>query len=64
MRRLLKNPVFITVLLTSLMALPFIALMFDKYLLRIQNPLIFTAELGIITLGISSAMIILYFIFK
>ncbi|MEJ5172333.1 MAG: hypothetical protein WHT47_01325 [Hydrogenothermaceae bacterium] len=64
MKKLLKNPVFITVLLTSLMGLPFVALMFDKFLLKLENPILFMAEMSIITLGITSVVIILYFIFK
>ncbi|MCX7761060.1 MAG: hypothetical protein N2Z81_07720 [Hydrogenothermaceae bacterium] len=64
MKKLLKNPVFITVLLTSFMGLPFVALMFDKFLLKLESPMIFMAEMSIITLGITSAVIILYFIFK
>lgn len=64
MRRLLKNPVFVTVLLTSLMGLPFVALMLDKYLLKLDNPVLFFAEVGIITMGISSAFVILYFLLK
>lgn len=64
MKRLLKNPVFITVFLTSLMGLPFVAFMFDRYLLKLQNPALFFAEVGIITMGMSSAFVILYFILK
>lgn len=64
MKRLLKNPVFITVLLTSLMGLPFVALLFDKYLLKLDNPMLFFAEVGIITMGMSSAFVIIYFILK
>lgn len=64
MRRLLKNPVFVTALLISLMSLPFITLLFDKYLLKLDNPMLFFAEVGIISMGMSSAFIILYFILK
>lgn len=64
MRRLLKNPVFITVFLTSLMGLPFVAFVFDRYLLKLENPVIFFVEIGIITMGITSAVVILYFILK
>ncbi|MEZ0324141.1 MAG: hypothetical protein ABWJ98_07520 [Hydrogenothermaceae bacterium] len=64
MKKLLKNPIFITVLLTSLMGLPFIALMFDKFLLKLENPIIFMAEISIIALGLTSGVIILYFLFK
>lgn len=64
MRKLLKNPVFVTVLLISLMSLPFVALLLDKYLLKLDNPVLFFAEVGIITMGMSSAFIILYFILK
>lgn len=64
MRKLLKNPVFITVFLTSLMGLPFVALVFDRYLLKLENPVIFFVEVGIIMMGITSAIVILYFILK
>lgn len=64
MKKLLKNPVFVTILLISLMGLPFVALLFDKQLLKLDNPMLFFTEVGIITMGVTSAFIILFFIFK
>jgi len=64
MKRLFKNSVFMIVLLTSLMGLPFIAFLLDKYLLHTSNPLLFFAEISIIALGTTSAIIILLFFFK
>jgi len=64
MKKLFKNPVFIIVLLTSLMGLPFIAFLLDKYLLHMSNPLLFLAEVSIIALGTTSAIIIILFFFK
>lgn len=61
MKRLLNNPVFVIVLLTLLMVLPFIALLLDRYLLKIDNFVLFFAELGIIIVGVSSGVLIFYF---
>ncbi|WP_028950287.1 hypothetical protein [Sulfurihydrogenibium subterraneum] len=64
MKKLYKNPVFIIVFLTSLMGLPFLVFLMDKYLLNLSEPVLFLAELSIITMGITSATIILLFFFK
>ena len=64
MKKLFKNPVFIIVFPTSLMGLPFIALLLDKYLLHMSNPLLFLTEVSIIALGTTSAIIILLFFLK
>jgi hypothetical protein len=64
MKKLFKNPVFIIVFLTSLMGLPFIVFLLDKYLLHMSNPLLLLAEIGTIAFGITSAIIILLFFFK
>jgi hypothetical protein len=59
MKKLFKNPVFIIVFPTSLMGLSFIAFLLDECLLHISNPLLFLAEISIIALGTTSAIIIL-----
>lgn len=64
MKKLIKNPVFIIVFLTLLMGLPFLAFLMDKYFLRLSEPALFFAELSIITMGITSATVILLFFFK
>ncbi|MCX7738888.1 MAG: hypothetical protein N2Z80_05700 [Hydrogenothermaceae bacterium] len=61
MKRLLNNPVFIIVLLTLLMFLPIIVLLFDRYMLKTDNFMLFFAELGIITVGVSSGVLMFYF---
>lgn len=64
MKKLIKNPVFIIVFLTSLMGLPFLAFLMDKHLLKLSEPALFLAELSIVTMGITSATIILLFSLK
>lgn len=46
------------------MGLPFLVFLMDKYLLKLSEPVLFLAELSIITMGITSATIILLFFFK
>jgi len=59
-----KNPFPIIVLLTFLMTLPFIAFLLDKLLLKLDNSILFFAEILIIVMGISSGLLIYYFFFK
>lgn len=59
-----KNPFTIIVILTLLMTLPFIAFLLDKLLLKLNNSILFFAEIMIITMGISSGLLIYYFFLR
>ena len=59
-----KNPFTIIVILTLLMTLPFIAFLLDKLLLKLDNSILFFAEIMIITMGISSGLLIYYFFLR
>ena len=64
-KRKRKNPFPIIVLLTLLMTLPFIAFLLDKvFLLKLDNSILFFAEIMIITLGISSGLLIYFFFLR
>ena len=59
-----KNPFTIIVILTGLMFLPFLAFLLDKFLLKLNNSLLFFAEVSIVTMGLASATLIYFFFFK
>ncbi|NPA13267.1 MAG: hypothetical protein GXO45_04700 [Aquificae bacterium] len=59
-----KNPFTIILILTGLMFLPFLAFLFDKLLLKLDNSILFVAEVSIVSLGILSGVLIYYFFFK
>ncbi|WP_457639127.1 hypothetical protein [Persephonella sp.] len=59
-----KNPFVIILILTGLMFLPFLAFLFDKLLLKLDNTFLFIAEIGIVSLGLVSGFLIYYFFFK
>ncbi len=59
-----KNPFTVIVILTSLMLLPFFAFLLDKFLLKLNNSLLFFAEVSIIAMGLASAGLIYFFFFK
>ncbi len=58
------NPFVVIVILTGLMTLPFIAFMLDKLLLNLNDKILFFAEISIVLVGISSALIIYFTFFK
>lgn len=62
MKGKLKNPLFVITLMTTLMALPFIAFLLDRFLLKLNNSFLFFAEITILSLGISSGVIIFLFL--
>jgi len=62
MKGKLKNPLFVITLMTTLMALPFIAFLLDRFLLKLNNSFLFFAEITILSLGISSGIIIFLFL--
>ncbi len=59
-----KNPWTAIVILTALMLLPFIAFLLDKLLLKLDNSLLFFAEISIVSMGLASASLIYFFFFK
>ncbi len=59
-----KNPWTAIVILTALMLLPFIAFLLDKLLLKLDNSLLFLAEISIVSMGLASASLIYFFFFK
>ncbi len=59
-----KNPFTIIVILTGLMFLPFLAFLLDKFLLKLNNSLLFFAEVSIVAMGLASATLIYFFFFK
>ena len=59
-----KNPWTAIVILTALMLLPFIAFLLDKFLLKLDNSLLFLAEISIVSMGLASASLIYFFFFK
>ncbi|GAB6072476.1 hypothetical protein JCM14244_08530 [Venenivibrio stagnispumantis] len=62
MKGKLENPLFVITLMTTLMALPFIAFLLDRFLLKLNNSFLFFAEITILSLGISSGVIIFLFL--
>ena len=58
------NPFVVIVILTVLMALPFVAFMLDRLLLNLNDKVLFFAEISIVLTGISSALIIYFTFFK
>ncbi len=63
-RKKKKNPFPIIVFLTLLMTLPFIAFLMDKLLLKLNNSVLFFAEIMIIVMGISSGLLIYFFFLR
>ncbi len=59
-----KNPWTAIVILTGLMLLPFMAFLLDKFLLKLDNSLLFIAEVSIVAMGLASASLIYFFFFK
>ena len=59
-----KNPFIAIVILTGLMFLPFLAFLFDKFLLKLDNYFLIVAETVIVVIGLFSALLIYYFFFK
>ncbi|WP_457627450.1 hypothetical protein [Persephonella sp.] len=59
-----KNPFVIILILTGLMFLPFLAFLFDRFLLELDNSFLFFAEIGIVSLGLASGFLIYYFFFR
>ncbi len=59
-----KNPFTVIVILTGLMFLPFLAFLFDRFLLKMGNSLLFMAEIGIVSMGLASGFLIYYFFFR
>ncbi|WP_456384254.1 hypothetical protein [Persephonella sp.] len=59
-----KNPFVIILILTGLMFLPFLAFLFDRFLLKLDNSFLFFAEIGIVSLGLASGFLIYYFFFR
>ncbi len=59
-----KNPFIVILILTGLMFLPFLAFLFDKFLLKLDNSFLLVAEVGIVSMGLFSAFLIYYFFFK
>ncbi len=59
-----RNPWTAIVILTALMLLPFLAFLLDKFLLKLDNTLLFIAEVSIVSMGLASASLIYLFFFK
>ncbi|SNZ09912.1 hypothetical protein SAMN06265182_1660 [Persephonella hydrogeniphila] len=59
-----KNPFIVILILTGLMFLPFLAFLFDKLLLKMDNTLLFFGEIVIVSIGLLSGFLIYYFFFK
>ncbi|NPA57712.1 MAG: hypothetical protein GXN94_00305 [Aquificae bacterium] len=59
-----KNPFTVILILTGLMFLPFLAFLFDRLLLKMDDSMLFFAEIGIVSLGLLSGFLIYYFFFK
>ncbi|WP_457625113.1 hypothetical protein [Persephonella sp.] len=59
-----KNPFIVILLLTGLMFLPFLAFLFDRFLLKMDNSLLFFGEILIVSMGLFSGFLIYYFFFK
>ncbi|PMP76463.1 MAG: hypothetical protein C0178_05600 [Sulfurihydrogenibium sp.] len=64
MKKLIKNPVFFITFLTSLMSLPLLVFLMDKYFLKLSDSALFFSELAIITMGMTSATVIILFFLK
>jgi hypothetical protein len=59
-----KNPFIVILILTGLMFLPFLAFLFDRFLLKMDNSLLFFGEILIVSMGLFSGFLIYYFFFK
>jgi len=59
-----KNPFVVILILTGLMFLPFLAFLFDRFLLKMDNSFLLFAEIGIVFLGVISGFLIYYFFFN
>ncbi|ACO04937.1 MAG TPA: hypothetical protein DEP48_07645 [Persephonella sp.] len=59
-----RNPFTAILILTGLMLLPFMAFLFDRFLLKLDNTFLIFAEMLILSLGVLSGFLIYIFFFK